>query len=358
MRFKNYLDKLFENRVVNHSIFWLFVWLIAPITSNDINNLEEALVFRGVGMPVKIIGTYLLVYYQIPLLLQKRKYSLFALSIVLSGIILSIIYRYLNVHVSEAIYYPEANKESLLEMVEELDLTVAGYFFRTYLFTIPFLYIKFIKNRSEEKRQIEELKTEKISTELNFLKAQIHPHFLFNTLNNLYALTLDKSDKAPEVVAKLSEILDYILYKCKDPKVPLSNEVDLIKNYIELERLRYGDRLQVEFKEEVNFNQAVVAPMILISIIENAFKHGVSGSVQKSEIRIDLKVDENQISFNVFNTKNTFVQEDKMRYKDGIGAKNVRRQLELVYPNKYVWEVAETDETYEVNLILNETGRS
>lgn len=350
-RENNLLDRLLQNRVLTHVLFWLTVWLIAPITSNEsITEVGEAFLFRGIGMPTKIVATYLLAYYQIPSLLQKKKYIQFFISFVISSIIFSFIYRINNVHIAERLAGVPYPKESLLQMINEFWYTYLGYFMRVYFYGFIFVFIKIVKVRSAEKHRIEVLEKEKATAELNFLKAQIHPHFLFNTLNNLYALTLEKSDKAPEVVSRLSEMLDYMLYQSKEESVPIRKEVDLLEHYIDLEKLRYGDRLELEFSQSIDDPQASIAPLILLSVVENAFKHGVSGATTKAIINISLEVEKGEIYFKVFNTRPSFTQGDDMNYKEGIGSKNIKRQLELIYPDAYTWKIDEQEETYEVNL--------
>ncbi|MGB3589425.1 MAG: histidine kinase, partial [Tunicatimonas sp.] len=320
--------------------------------STEGTSMPEAFVFRAVGMPVKIMATYLLVYFQIPLLLQKKKYIQFILSLVVSILFFTILYRFNNIHIAERLSDPEGIRESLGQIIWEFEFTVLGYFDRVYGVVFLFLFIKMIRDRGIEKQRIEMLKQEKANAELNFLKAQIHPHFLFNTLNNLYALTLEKSDKAPEVVAKLAEMLDYILYRCQDEKVPISQEITLLEHYIDLEKIRYGDRLSLDFNYSVDNLQTPVAPLILISIVENAFKHGVSNVVGSAMVAISLKVQNGTLDFRVVNSKPTVAEDDPMNYRKGIGVQNAQRQLDLLYPNQYEWQIKEHAETYEVNLRL------
>ncbi len=261
-------------------------------------------------------------------------------------------YRFNNIHIAERLSDPEGIRESLGQIIGEFEFTVLGYFDRVYGIAFLFLFIKMIRDRGVEKQKIEMLKQEKANAELNFLKAQIHPHFLFNTLNNLYALTLEKSDKAPEVVAKLAEMLDYMLYRCQDERVPISQEIMLLEHYIDLEKIRYGDRLSLDFNYSVDNLQTPVAPLILISIVENAFKHGVSNVVGSAMVAISLEVLNGKLDFRVINSKPTVAEDDPMDYRKGIGVQNAQRQLDLLYPNQYAWQVQEHAETYEVNLRL------
>ncbi len=347
------LDKILQNRVLTHILFWLFVLVLAPITAQEnLQGTQEAFIYRLVALPMKMIATYFVVYYLIPQFLHTKKYLLFLIYFILSSVLFTVIYRFNNVHIAETLVGVNAPKESLLEIIYEIENTFFGYIGRLYYYSVIFFIIKAFKDRAIKKRKIEELEKEKIQAELNFLKAQIHPHFLFNTLNNLYALTLDKSDDAPEVVAKLSEMLDYMLYQCREPKVMISKEIDLLQHYIDLEKLRYGDRLELDFAHTIDASQTFIAPLILISIVENAFKHGVSGAMKTSIVQITLQVKEGVLNFKVFNTKNQIEQKDEMNYKQGIGVKNIQRQLELIYPNQYEWKVEETAETYTAALRL------
>lgn len=346
------LDKILQNRILSHSLFWLAIFLLAPFTSSErIKDVGEAYLFRGVAMPMKIIPTYFLVYYLIPIFYRKKKYIQFLVLFILSAFVFTVIYRFNNIHIAETLAGVNAPKESLWEIITQYEFTISAYFFRIYVFTIIFMIAKAIKDREVKSRQIEVLQKEKTEAELNFLKAQIHPHFLFNTLNNLYALTVNKSDDAPEVVEKLSEMLDYMLYQCRDPKVRISQEIELLQNYIALEKIRYGDRLQLNFEHKVDHPHTEIAPLMLISMVENAFKHGVSGAIQEAIVKIDLKVENGNLDFNVFNTKASG-QLKPLDYQKGIGVKNIQRQLELTYPDQYTWNVNEEETSYEVNLTI------
>ncbi|WP_299762926.1 sensor histidine kinase [uncultured Dokdonia sp.] len=349
----HFLDKLLQNRIALHVLFWLFVLFLAPLVADrSIMEVWQSLVYRGVGLPTKMIATYFLAYYLIPRYFQKEKYFQFIIYFVISSFILCVIYRFNNVQIAERLAGEEGYKERLWEIVAYYDETILGYIGRVYSVTIPFIFIKMLRSRGAEKRKVARLEKEKIDAELNFLKAQIHPHFLFNTLNNLYALTLKKSDRAPDVVAKLSEILDYMLYQCKEDRVLVSKEITLLEHYLDLEKLRYGERLQLTFDHDLDDHTSQIAPLILISIVENAFKHGVSGAIQQPVVAISIKVKEGVSYIRVYNSKPATPQIDEMGYKKGIGETNVKRQLELIYPERYEWNYEESPTSYEVNLTI------
>ena len=175
---------------------------------------------------------------------------------------------------------------------------------------------------------------------------QIHPHFLFNTLNTLYGFALRKSEKAPEMILKLSNLLDYILYQVDKPLVLLQDEINHIENYISLEKIRFQDILQNNFNKNLINNKLEIAPMLLLPFVENAFKHGtqVDGVVK---VNINLKVDENELKFTVENsTKN------KEGSKNGIGLENIKKRLEMLYQKRYFLEIEQEEELFKVHLII------
>lgn len=302
----------------------------------------------------QIIASYSLVYFLNPRFLYKKKYVLFSILFLIGTYVFSIMARVLVVYVVEELYRePPFRQESLFEIATDLKRLYKDFFYKVYLPVFLFASVKLIKERFEEKSRSELLKKEKVIAELNFMKAQIHPHFLFNTLNNLYVLTLKKSDEASDVVLKLSEMLDYMLYKCNGNSVTIAEEIQLIQNYIDLEQLRYGNRLELDFIKNIDDTQTQIAPLILVSLIENAFKHGASGTVTIPKIRIDISVKNKQLLFSIFNTKPTHVQKDLTNFKKGIGLVNTNSQLNLLYPNSHSMEIVEDRTSYNVKLQIN-----
>ena len=179
-----------------------------------------------------------------------------------------------------------------------------------------------------DRKRIETLQASQLKTELQFLKAQIQPHFFFNTLNNLYALILQKSKQAPEVVLKLSEIMEYIIYDAKEPRIRLLKEIGYIQNYIDLEKLRYGDKVSVQLDLQGDIEGKSVPPLLFLPFIENCFKHG---AIDNNKLHVLIKfeiTDSRLLKFSVVNNYNTFIQRTK---KHGIGNPNVLRRLELLY---------------------------
>ena len=215
-----------------------------------------------------------------------------------------------------------------------------------------------VHEKNEIERLTLQLQRDKNKAELNALKAQIHPHFLFNTLNNLYALSVQKSDNAPKMIEALSFMLDYVLYRCNDKFVPLSNEIELIENYIALERLRFGDLIQIDstFDYEVGKNGKMsVAPLLLLPIVENAFKHGASQQLEVPFIKIELTIQDCILFFDVVNSKEIHKPNQDIGFTKGIGLNNLKKQLSKLY-GKYVLENKDEGETYHVELRIDTTS--
>jgi len=185
-----------------------------------------------------------------------------------------------------------------------------------------------ISQRMRERERL--LIKEKLETELNFLKSQINPHFLFNTLNNIYSLARKKSDDTAEVVVKLSKLLRFVLYESQRGEITIDREIQFLNDYIELEKIRYDDRLNIRFRHTTTDIAIRITPLMLVPLVENAFKHGASETTEKAFIHIELHQAGQALTFEV---ENTFEQESSPEIREGIGLKNLRRRLELLYPN-------------------------
>ena len=201
-------------------------------------------------------------------------------------------------------------------------------------------------NSVRQYSEFQEFKTKQLETELNLLKSQLSPHFLFNTLNNLYGLTLKKADNAPEVIMKLSDLLRFTLETSKKNKVELRKEIDFIENYVELEKLRLSNRCDVKLNISGNSEGKMIAPMLLITFIENSFKHGGSSINKNSFIRIFLNIQNDLLKLTVENSR----QEDQYQSSLKIGLENVRRKLELLYPGKHTLTIVDRKEIFKINL--------
>lgn len=349
------LDAILQRRWLSHIIFWLSVFILQSLISEaPYEDFYKTFIHVGVMLLPQILASYWLVYFMIPKLIYKKKYLFFVLIFALSIYLFSVLARVLVVYLIEEINSNSTFKqEGFWEILQDWKMLANPYFFRVFLMALVMLIIKLLKENFEEKNLRELSERKKVTAELNFFKAQIHPHFMFNTLNNLYLLTLKKSDKAPDTVLKLSEMLDYMLYQCNDPFVSIEKESKLIHNYIDLEKLRYGNRLSLTIVEKIDDPKTLVAPLILISLIENAFKHGASASLENPIINIEMNVQNNILLFSIYNTRNKVEQSNDSSYKKGIGLSNTKSQLQLIYPNKHHLKIDIKDYSYTVNLKID-----
>jgi two-component system, LytTR family, sensor kinase len=217
-------------------------------------------------------------------------------------------------------------------------------FFSIFFFGI----VKHVYDYRKLKEAAQQLRIEKQEAELNYLKSQTNPHFLFNTLNNIYSLSRDKSDLAPESILRLSKILRYMLYETSGDFIAIDQELKIMSDYIELEKLRYDESLHINFNYDIEDMKQAIPPLLLIPLVENAFKHGVSESRSKPFVDIHLSVRERVLTFNVKNSAETVVDS----LKENIGLANLRRQLELLYTD-YTLHVAHQNSVFTALLRIN-----
>jgi len=340
---ENPMGVLFRYRVWWHILFWV-VWYFFYTITYSVGVLEKYQFIQNLYLlPVRMIITYSLIYWILPKFLFTRKYLLFASLIVMHAIIFG-----LAIYVVQAMVNGVRFQETLpfirpLVLNYQIPATAAAI----YMFKRWYLIQQYTLT----------LEKEKIESELNFLKSQIHPHFLFNTLNNLYALTLKKSDKAPDMVIQLSHLLEYTLYSGNKTEVELQDELKQLIGYIDLEKLRFGKRLKTNIEITENVDGLMIAPLLLLPFVENSFKHGASQDMKSPFIELKANVTNNQLLFTVINSYGNETGKFE-KYKERIGLKNVKRRLELIYPKKHSLEINQKEDTFEVilKLELNNSG--
>lgn len=329
-----------------HTLFWIIIYLLWTYMKSRHIIGSPFLIINLLNVAIYMVAFYTLKHIQIPKLYQKGKYVYFILSIVVMSIIMHVVWR-LNclywVDDLRGYSYPE----TFFETADYLTQSVQFYSPAVLLIA----WEAHIDRRKEQER-IQQLEKEKLSTELKFLKAQLNPHFLFNTLNNLYSYVVNGSPKAPDMVLRLSGILDYVLYKSQQASVTLKEELEAIENFLALEKIRYGDRLEVIYSNKGN-TSARVSPLLLLSIVENAFKHGASGDVESPKIKITIEEEDDKIYCSVWNTKSKHQGELNDEYKEGIGLSNIKRQLNLVYPNNHKLQIDDKPDSFDLSLNLS-----
>jgi LytS/YehU family sensor histidine kinase len=280
-----------------------------------------------------------------PLTASKRRYLLFILSSI--GII--IVYAFLKYLVAYHFrdYYLAVGpdqREIPKQLIPYTVSTILPSGLMIFFSTVYKVMADWFKNEHIQN----ELKFQKTQAELQFLKSQINPHFLFNSLNNIYALAYKKSDETPEAILKLSEIMRYMLKESEDYKVDLKDEIKYLESYIDLHKLRYKDDIQFTARISIDQENYRVMPLLLISFIENIFKHGDVIN-PKNPVSIVLEVNKGLLKFNTVNT----IREGNKDESSGIGMKNILRRLELLYPKRFKLETTQEDNQYKVSLELN-----
>jgi LytS/YehU family sensor histidine kinase len=212
------------------------------------------------------------------------------------------------------------------------------------------LAIKYYKNWYIKQRRSQELGRENIQAELQLLKAQVHPHFLFNTLNNIYSFVLNRDDRAANLVDKLAGMIDYMRTEGENSLVPLEKEIQLIKDYVGLEKVRYGDRLELKVDITCENQQMLIAPLLMIPFVENSFKHGTSQMLRHPWVKLEITCVGNQLFFNLSNSKPSVIVANKVN--KGIGLNNVKKRLQLLYPGKHQLNIYSTEDSFNVNMQL------
>jgi len=321
--------------------YWIAVFLFYPLI-NYFTFFYRDIIFLPILLLISLITfPFYLIYAKaiIPRFVIKKNYVW--LSLLTFGTYIVIIaflwLIYSFIHLEENVSKPIAALQSyfnfsLFTFIRESLWVVANIIFAKN--------IAFLKKNFNDEDIIASLEKDNSNLKLKYLRSQLNPHFLFNTLNSIYSLSLQKSDAVPEVIIKLSDLMRYLIYDCDEEKIPLNKEIDFIRNYIEIEKIRY--KADVHFSVEGETDQIMIEPFLFISFIENGFKHAFSNSYNDAFIYVTIKTLPGQIILNVIN--NTSIDlETQAKKTPGTGIRNSKSLLELVYPESYALDIIQTD---------------
>lgn len=346
-------------RVWRHAAFWIFWWLFFGILYSytakfslfpDFKRIPVSMVDSFFFMIPHMFLTYSLIYFVVPKFVVKGKYIesailvlfLFFLVACISALIGKFMLPFLRFHLFSVPYNDFVNTTFLLFLLAGLRgaITIGGLAAAIKL--MKYWYIKEQRNLQLEKENME--------SQLQLLKAQIHPHFLFNTLNNIYSFTQTTSPAAAKMVTGLSDLLRFILYEGAKSFVPLSKELKMIEDYINLEKIRYGNKLELHLDFPAHTNDLLIAPLLLLPLVENCFKHGTSNVLEQPWIHLQINIKNNQLQMKLLNGKiNTPAYNSNSA---GIGIKNVQQRLSLLYPGKHELNITSEEDVFIVNLKL------
>ncbi|MCK0147630.1 histidine kinase [Arenibacter sp. F26102] len=322
-----------------HLVFWALIVTYFAWGFGFNENPKMSFINSLYFLPGHIIMVYSLLYFLVPKFLLKNKFLHFFVGL-LVVLLFCILYTILA----------QLQLSSDIDSFKGMTLTVGRN-------VLPFLHvagialsIKLLKYWYLQRKRTIEAEQQKTVAELKLLKAQLHPHFLFNTLNNLYSHTLESSPRSPEIVMKLSGLLRFMIYESNVPKISLLKEIELLQNYISLEELRYGERLDLSLTINGDIGKYQIAPLLLLPFLENAFKHGTSRQIETCWISFHLSMDGSTMSFKLVNSIDP--GEAKTRI-GGLGLQNVRQRLELLYKHNHTLETVMLEEVFVVSLEIN-----
>lgn len=339
---KNWAETVSDKSKLHHILFWLVLALVMTFLNHGEVNFVFEFWYESITMLFYASVVYFNKLVLFPMYLKNNNFGKHLLYILLTAIVITPIKSFVLYYATPFI------------VMKEHSITNQKFFFlSTFLVgagsSIYYIMLDWIKGQKVK----QELKSENLQSELKFLKSQINPHFLFNTLNSLYALTLKKSDLAPEIVLRLSEMMRYMLYECNEKQVPLEKEVNYLINYLELEKLRHGTKFKVELSINGNVKNQKIAPLMFIPFIENCFKHGLNTQISEGYVHIALHALAEEVDVIIENSKGPIMPSSTDKKSGGIGLVNVKRRLELLYPNQYELNISDNPDNYKIELKLN-----
>ena len=328
-----------------HIGFWLVYFVFNIFRFASINNdYWYSLKSNLVEFPLNIAITYITIYYLIPKFILTKKYFQFLIWLLVLLFVFYFIRTGLNyLLVTESIWPEAQGNQEAFSLIHFIEIMIGSIYVIALVSAIKLTF-----DWISEKTRNDELRKSKLETELNFLKSQIQPHFFFNTLNNLYALVIKNSPNAADVVMKLSEIMQYVLYEVKEPKISLLKSINYLYSYLELEKLRYGDSVQSQINIKGTIDEIEIPPLLFLPFIENCFKHGTAKG-RDINVVIDFEVKDNFLYFTVVNS---IAKVKTNESPHGIGIQNVKRRLQLLYGNNYSLKTGYSENVFEVVLKL------
>ena len=342
-------------RIFRHVIFWVaylllqsyieYAWISHSFASvAPWERFLMALAEEFLQLFIKVPLVYLSFYIINQFAIVKRQYLLTILSLIVLIILAIVAHRFLVIKILLPYIYLDPEIENPFAITR----VISSFIDLVFLIGVANAMEQF-SSRLSMKEQERNLIKEKLEAELHLLKTQTNPHFLFNTLNNIYALARKNSDKTADVVMKLSKLLRFMLYESAKKSIPISQEIKLIEDYLELERIRYNDRLDLQFTYKLDNNSYQITPLLLLPLIENAFKHGASETRFDTRISIELNVANNQLDFRINNNKEDTGDSGII---ENIGLKSIRRQLELIYTS-YKLDIQDEKINFNVHLKID-----
>lgn len=344
----NDTNNVYKITLKHHIIFWLIYFSITVIRWGGIHeDYLYSLKTTSMGFPIHMILVYLNIYVLMPHFAFKKKYLSYIV-LILSAIFIMVLIKFnLTYYLISTNVWPEGRSIDTITFNYTFDMMIGELYVITFVTAI-----KITLDWLEEHKRLTDLEKLQLETELMFLKTQISPHFFFNTLNNIYSLAIEKSDKTPKIILKLSELLRYLLYETKLKRQSLEKEILCLENYLDLERIRHGDLLTVNMNISGDIKNKKIAPILLLSFVENSFKHGANKNIGKVNIDIDFKIVEDFLYFSISNPTPAITKyKQSLSTQGGIGIENTKKRLALGYKEEhYNLSIENKNHLFTVNL--------
>lgn len=337
---KDIVVNIHKNRILQHILFWFLSLLVLTNVLKVSAEIKKIDIIYAAIFQLPLI---LLVYFNLrilfPAFLEKGKIGIFIFSFFVSIAAGALLYLFLFNYL--------------------VDFLFPGYYFIAYynffdisLYFAVYLFITGLLHLARGWFRLQEIEKEKTRTELSSLHAQINPHFLFNSLNSIYSLSRKNSPLVPGKIVQLSDLLRHMIYECNTEYIPLEKEIEMIRNYIELQNLRTPDTEKISIVINGEMKGKYIAPFIFLPFVENSFKHGLKSGAENAFVKITLTITWSDLQFEIVNSKGDAPDLSETKYK-GVGIANVRKRLNLLYSGNFDLEIKESEKTYIVNLKIN-----
>lgn len=342
-------NRLYRISIWHHIIFWSVYFLFNTFRwGSYFNDYVYSLKTNFLGFPIHIALCYFNIYFLMPKFLFKRKYTLYVI-LILSAIFCMVLVKFNLTYflISHEVWPEGPGPISHLSLNYVIDMMIGELYVITFVTAIK-VTLDFLK----EHKRVADLEKNQLETELLFLKSQISPHFFFNTLNNIHSLALEKSSKTPKIIIRLSELMRYLLYETKVERQTLEKEILCIQNYLDLEKIRHDGQLKINISISGDIQNKEIAPIILLTFVENAFKHGVNKNIGVIRVDIDFTIKADYLYFTITNPLPAITEfKNDMNHSSGIGLENVKKRLNLGYhPDDYELTISQNDHTFTIKL--------
>lgn len=343
-------NKALQTNIIFWSCYFLYEWLANAAYDN---NYEYHLLSAALYTPLIIAATMFTIYVLLRKYFLKGDKTKFWIGLLISMPLFGIIRRAISYYLIYPRYWPDSGNVPFLYPPKVIFEMV-----NTYLIVALNVMFYFTRIWYEQQRLAQTLQKDKAEAQLELLKSQVQPHFIFNTLNNIYSLAKQSSSKTPDLIYRLSSLLSYMLYDSRQCDIPLSKELEYISNYVELEKIRYGNRLDVSMNVLADVSNINISPFLLLPLVENSFKHGATQAIDYCWIRIDILTSERTLIIKIENSKPSNGN-DAVKHS-GIGMDNVKKRLEFIYPGKHEFKSIDEEQTFLVVMkikdIVPDTG--